>query len=250
MHGLWLKLEVEIFGLNEENFLADITTILFYKKGNIQVDTQSNDNINSVKKILIKRYLLSHDIILTDKYMKPYSDYQFIKNIQTNIYISIKHEGIIIQTGLKRTKYIINNTQNVDEFEVLYYNGWNLYSLNHYMILLIGGARKKTNILIDGNIINNWREPIENNNGIQRIYGTVIKEKLEDSPDCLIASFRELEIKGIMINGKGSMKAAYAWNKITIGYALSIWEQNINFFPTYNYVVYNNSVMPKESVVV
>jgi hypothetical protein len=58
--------------LNEENFLADITNFtntikifaignnettktLFYKKGNIQVDTMSNNNINSLKKILSKR---------------------------------------------------------------------------------------------------------------------------------------------------------------------------------------------------
>jgi hypothetical protein len=55
---LWHKLEVETFGLNEENYLADITnytntikmyaignnettTILFYKKGSIQVDTRA-----------------------------------------------------------------------------------------------------------------------------------------------------------------------------------------------------------------
>jgi hypothetical protein len=265
IHDSWLKLEVEFFGLNEDNCLADITnftntiniqtisndettTILFYKKGNVQIDTRSNDNINSLKKILIKRYLLSPDIVLTDKYLKPYPEYQLIKNIQTNIYICIKHEGIIKLTGLKRTKYIINNAQNIDEFEALYYNGWNLYSLNHYMNLLIGGARKKMNILIDGNVINNWREPIENNDRIVQIFGTIINGNLEETPDCLIATFKELEIKGIMINGNKFMKAVYAWNKMTINYALTIWGQNINFFPSYNYVVYNNSVMRKRMV--
>jgi hypothetical protein len=110
IHNSWLKLDAEYFGLNEENDLADITnftntiniqiisddettTTLFYKKGNVQIDTRSNDNINSLKKILIKRYLLSHDKVLTDKYMKPYTEYQLIKNIQTNIYICITHEG-------------------------------------------------------------------------------------------------------------------------------------------------------------
>jgi hypothetical protein len=179
-----LKLDAENLGLDESNYLADITnftntinirtasndettTILFYKKGNIQVDTRSNDNIRSLKKNLIKRYLLSHDIILTDKYLKPYSEYRLIKNIQSNIHICIKHEGIIKQTSLKRTKYVINNGQNIDEFEALYYNGWNMYSLNHYMNLLMDGTRRKMNILIDGNIINNWREPIEINNKIE-----------------------------------------------------------------------------------
>jgi hypothetical protein len=103
--------------LNEENYLADITnytntikmyaignvettTTLFYKKGNIQVDTMSNDNISSLKEIFIKRYQLSHDIILTDKFLKPYSDYQLISNIQTNIYICLKFNGVMIETSL------------------------------------------------------------------------------------------------------------------------------------------------------
>jgi hypothetical protein len=231
--GLWLKLEVETFGLNEENFLADITnftntikisaignnettTILFYKKGNIQVDTMSNDNINSLKKILTKRYQLSHDIILTDKFLIPYSDYQILSNIQTNIHICLKFNGIIIQTSLKRTKYIINNLNNIDEFKALYFNGWNLYSLSHYINFLIGGTRKKVNILIDGNTFNNWREPVENDDGIKSIFGTIWNEGLDESPECMIASFKELEIKGIIINGKGFMKAVYAWSKITI----------------------------------
>jgi hypothetical protein len=98
------------------------------------------------------------------------------------------------------------------------------------MNLLIGRARKKMNILIDRNVINNWREPIKNNNGIEQIFGTVIDGNLEDTPDCLIATFRNLEIKGIMVKGNKFMKAVYAWNKIIIGYALSIWEKNINFF--------------------
>jgi hypothetical protein len=135
IHNSWLTLDVYY---NDET-----TTTLFYKKGNVQIDTRSNDNINSLKKILIKRYLLSHDIVLTDKFTKPYPEYQLIKNIQTNIYICIIHEGIIKQTSLKRTKYIINNDQNIDEFDALYYNGWNLYSLNHYMNLLTGGAKEE-----------------------------------------------------------------------------------------------------------
>jgi hypothetical protein len=110
----------------------------------------------------------------------------------------------------------------------------------------MGGTRRKMNILIDGNIINNWREPNENNNKIEQIFGTVISGSLEETPDCLIASFKELEIKGIMVNGNKFMKAVYAWNRITIEYALIIWEQNINFFPSYNYIIYNNSVMTKE----
>jgi hypothetical protein len=40
------------------------------------------------------------------------------------------------------------------------------------------------------------------------------------------------------------MKAVIALNKITIRYALLIWEHNINFFPNYDYNVYNNSTMP------
>jgi hypothetical protein len=192
----------------------ETTTTLFYKKGNVQVDTRNNENISSLKKILIKRYFLSHDIVLADKFTKPYSEYQLIKNVQASIHICIIHEGIIKQTSLKRTKYIINNGQNIDEFDALYYNGWNLYSLNHYMNLLTGGAKKRMNILIDGNIINNWREPIENNDKIEQIFGTVINGNLEDTPDCLIATFKDLEIKGIIVNGDKFMKAVYAWDKI------------------------------------
>jgi hypothetical protein len=79
---------------------------------------------------------------------------------------------------LKRTKYIINHLHNIDEFEALYFNGWNLYSLSHYINLVIGWTRKKVNILIDGNTINNWREPMENDGGIKCIYGTMINEGL------------------------------------------------------------------------
>jgi hypothetical protein len=39
------------------------------------------------------------------------------------------------------------------------------------------------------------------------------------------------------------MNAVYAWNKISISYAFSMWEGNINFFPNYDYLVYNSSVM-------
>jgi hypothetical protein len=118
IHDSWLILDVENFGIYEDNYLVDITnftnkiniqiisnnettTTLFYKKGNVQIDTRSNDNINSLKKNLIKRCLLSHDIVLTDKFAKPYSEYQLIKNIQANIHICIIHEGIIKQTSLK-----------------------------------------------------------------------------------------------------------------------------------------------------
>jgi hypothetical protein len=89
-------------------------------------------------------------------------------------------------------------------------------------------------------------KPIENNDKIEQIFGTVINGNLEYTPDCLITSFKDLEIKGIIINGDKFMKAVYAWDKISIEYALTIWEQNINFFPSYNYILYNNSVMPKE----
>jgi hypothetical protein len=123
---------------------------------------------------------------------------------------------------LKRIKYVINDSHNIDEFETLYFNGWNLYSLCHYVNLLIGETRKKINILIDGNVINNWREPIENDDGIKCIYGTVTNEGLEDSPDCMIASVKDLVIKRIMVNGRSLMKAVYAWSKITTRYALSI----------------------------
>jgi hypothetical protein len=99
-----------------------------------------------------------------------------------------------------------------------------LYKIAHW-------RNKKVNILIDENLIHNWREPIENVEGIKCIYEIIINDGLEESLECMIASFKELEIKGIIINGKSFMKAVYAWSKITIGYALLIWEHNINFFP-------------------
>jgi hypothetical protein len=129
--NLWLRLEIDNFGLNEENYLSDITNFtktinmysvnndettstLFYKKENLQVDPMGIENINSLKKILIERYLLSHNIILTDKFMKPYSDYKIISNMQMNIYISLNYNGLIRQTNLKRTKYVINSVHRID----------------------------------------------------------------------------------------------------------------------------------------
>jgi hypothetical protein len=76
--------------------------------------------------------------------------------------------------------------------------------------------------LINGKVIINWRQPIENDQGIKCFYGTVTNEGLENLPDCMIASFQDLEIKGIIINGRGFMKAVYAWNKISISYSLLI----------------------------
>jgi hypothetical protein len=116
--------------------------------------------------------------------MRPFPDHQLITNIQTNIYISMKFNDMIQQTSLRRAKYLINNNHSIDQFDALYYNEWNLYSLNHYMNLLIGGTRKKIITLIDGNTINNWRQLIENDDGIKCIYGTVTNEGLENLPDC------------------------------------------------------------------
>jgi hypothetical protein len=58
----------------------------------------------------------------------------------------------------------------------------------------------------------------------------------------MIALFDDLEIKGIMINGIGFTKAVYAWNKVTINYSLSIWAQKVNYFPAFDYIIYNNSL--------
>jgi hypothetical protein len=47
------------------------------------------------------------------------------------------------------------------------------------MNLLIGGTRKKMNILIDDNVKDNWKQPIENDDGVKCIYRTVTSEGLE-----------------------------------------------------------------------
>jgi hypothetical protein len=72
---------------------------------------------------------------------------------QTSLITQIQLIYTIIQTELKRTKYNINNYYDNYQFDAIYYNGWKPNSLNQYINLLIGGARKKMLVLIDGNSI-------------------------------------------------------------------------------------------------
>lgn len=59
----------------------------------------------------------------------------------------------------------------------------------------------------------------------------------------MVVPFEDLEIKGIMVNGMGFIRAVYAWNKISINYALSIWSQNFKNFHAFDYIICNNEVM-------
>jgi hypothetical protein len=182
--------------------------MFFAKNGKVQYDIKANDNIRSLKKKIMKKYQLSKDIVLTDKYLKPFLEYMKVSEINSTIYIGFKFNGVIIQTSIKRTK--------------IHYNGWNIKSLNKYMNLLIGGTKMKMIVLIDGNSISNSQQPIENNNDIDYLHATVTNEEADEFPDYMIAPFDDLEIKGIMIKGRGFTKAVYAWNKVIIKYALLI----------------------------
>jgi hypothetical protein len=130
-------------------------TDIFYKNGKIQCQTKASDNIRSFKKKILKKYHLSKDLILTNKLLKPFSEYKKISNVDSRIYISLNFNGSVIQTGLKRTKSIINIHYDNYQFGEIYYNGWSLNSLNQYINLLVGETRRKIVVLIDANPIRN-----------------------------------------------------------------------------------------------
>jgi hypothetical protein len=98
---------------------------------------------------------LSSKTILTEINLRSITESRKICNINSNISISLNLYDTIISTELKRTKYRINTLYDDHQFEAIYYNGWNLSSLNQYINLLLGGTRKKMFVLIDENTIGN-----------------------------------------------------------------------------------------------
>jgi hypothetical protein len=193
-----------------------------------------------LRKKLIKRYQLCSEIILTEDQLIPFYEGVRINNVNKSIWLSLGINNLVIPTEIKRTNYRINPLYDDHEFEAVYFNGWNYNSLNQYINLMIGGTKKNMYILINGLPIRNRYQPIEDINGIKSFLVTVTDQSANDFPTYLISSLKDLELRGIMIKGINFKRAVYAWDKLTINYALSIWVQRIVDFPRFNYIIYNN----------
>jgi hypothetical protein len=91
-----------------------MVTNTFSKNEKIQYDTKANDNIRSLRKKILKKYRLSKEIVLIDKFLKLFLEFKKIKNISSAIFI-------------------------------IYYKQWNLKDLNQCTNLLVGGTRNINN---------------------------------------------------------------------------------------------------------
>jgi hypothetical protein len=49
-----------------------------------------------------------------------------------------------------------------------------------------------------------------------------------------------MEIRSICVKSGGFSKYLSIWNKVTLGYALEIWSENVERFPDYDWMMYNN----------
>jgi hypothetical protein len=60
------------------------------------------------------------------------------------------------------------------------------------------------------------------------------------NPKCWIASKNDMESWNVNVKCGGFNKYLTIWSKVTIGYALEIWSENIERFPGYDWILYNN----------
>jgi hypothetical protein len=73
-----------------------------------------------------------------------------------------------------------------------------------------------------------------------RITGMIEKSFKTSAPKCWIASKEEMDIRNINVKCGSFSKYLTIWNKVTIGYALEIWSENVERFPDYDWVLYSN----------
>jgi hypothetical protein len=73
-----------------------------------------------------------------------------------------------------------------------------------------------------------------------RITGIIGRNIKASSPKYWIASKKVLELWNINVKCSSYSKYLSIWSKVTLGYALEIWKENINRFHDYDWILYNN----------
>jgi hypothetical protein len=94
---------------------------------------------------------------------------------------------------------------------------------------LIGGKQRKIEIYLDGQI---WTEKLcAMWKTRARITGMIGKSVKASTSKCWIASKEEMEIRNVCVKCGSFSKYLTILNKDTIGYALEIWNENVERFP-------------------
>jgi hypothetical protein len=78
-----------------------------------------------------------------------------------------------------------------------------------------------------------------------RITGIVGKREESKGIKCWIAEKKILELWNINIRCGKYCKYLSVWSKVTLGYALEIWDECTKRFPTYDWISYNNKALKK-----
>jgi hypothetical protein len=110
--------------------------------------------------------------------------------------------------------------------------------VEYYINCLIGGEQREIEIYLDGQI---WTERIcamwKTRVRITGMVGRCVKACI---PKCWISNKEEMEIRTICVKCGSYSKYLSVWSKVTIGNALEIWNEVVERFPDYDWVMYNN----------
>jgi hypothetical protein len=206
--------------------------------GHLDVSIEDCKSINQLKKKICKCYGLGKDIVIADAEKRVLDENLIIMVHPEDVWIYLIENGSLADVSRTKIEYEIILNGSVHNFKAVMFNAWNHRSLEYYINCLIGGEQRKVEIYLDGQI---WTEKLcAMWRTRARITGMIGKCIKASTPKCSITSKEEMEIRNINVKCGSFSKYLTIWNKVTIGYALEIGSENVERFPDYDWVLYNN----------
>jgi hypothetical protein len=129
-------------------------------------------------------------------------------------------------------------------FYAVFFRGWNRYALTYYLNQLIGERNRNFEIYVDGNL---WTEEnVAININKVRIKALTRKKNNRAFNVSWVANKDKLELWCLNIRTNNNYcKYLTVWSRVTLGYALEIWNEFTKKFPKFDWILYNNKMLKK-----
>jgi hypothetical protein len=223
-------MKVEMFCGNQiQGYLLDqnnLSVKINYGGVSFRIPERNYQTIEKLTKKMCEMYSLGKDVISTDEEERVYSLKIILEYCPEEFWICINHMGNLVKVELKRIKYEIIKKEYVHGFSALICNAWNYLALRKYICLLVGGESRLVEIYMNGNLWSEYDLAVNK----AKVKTKALIRKKDDSKKFVrfwITDKKNLEIWSLNIRCNYYNKYLTVWSKMTLGYALEIWDECI-----------------------